>query len=327
MRDRIFLAILCVLLLSACAGTVNPEDLPPTPTPLPTSSAPRFPVVQTEACQLAKYQAMRTRLPQGDLLAWGTKENTLAFVGPAAQSNWFTGTLYSVTAPAFQNPQKLSGTTLVYGSLSWSPDDSRIAYVSFHQPERYALSVSQIRSAAASEIASSAIPSDGLDSSRVIEGWSDAQSVRMLVSCGVDCDQTWIVNIQDGSAETIGEQLRRARSRMWPRPLLHDYDPEEFPQMFLDTWADRLSPQMKEPTWTEDAQKVAYIDRFLTAWVLRVDQEKQYMLYTPQVDAQELKWSRDGRYLALRTDDDVWIYDTECAGEAQATPIAATSAP
>jgi hypothetical protein len=69
---------------------------------------------------------------------------------------------------------------------------------------------------------------------------------------------------------------------------------------------------MKRPTWTLDGNKVAYIDRFIVAWVLRQDRKEQYTLDTPYVDVQELKWSPDGRYLALRTDDDVYIYDTEC---------------
>jgi WD40 repeat protein len=69
---------------------------------------------------------------------------------------------------------------------------------------------------------------------------------------------------------------------------------------------------MKRPTWTLDGSKVAYIDRAIVAWVLRQDLKQQYILDTPYVDVQELKWSPDGRYLALRTDDDVYIYDTEC---------------
>lgn len=312
MLRRCFLCLLAVILLSACSGAINPEDLPATPTPLPTTTAPRFPVVPTEACELARYPALRTRTAQGDLLAWANSANSLAFVGPSAQSNWYTGVLYTVSEPGFQDPLRQSGQFLVFGSLAWAPRDDQVAFIIFRQPERYSLAVANLRSNTSREFPPESIPNDQYDSAKVVEGWSDEQSVRFLTSCGVDCDQTIIANIESGMADPIGEQLRKAPDRLQPRPLLHDYDPQQFPLMVQETWATRLYPQMKAPTWTKDGHKVAYIDRGLTAWVILVAEERQYMLYTPQVDAQEMKWSADGRYLALRTDDDVYVYDTEC---------------
>jgi dipeptidyl aminopeptidase/acylaminoacyl peptidase len=82
--------------------------------------------------------------------------------------------------------------------------------------------------------------------------------------------------------------------------------------MTKPNWLARLSPQMKLPQWSSDGKKVVYIDNFVNAWVLLVDQKIQYQLYTPNVDVQEAKWAPDNRYLAVRTDDQVLVFDTDC---------------
>jgi Tol biopolymer transport system component len=82
--------------------------------------------------------------------------------------------------------------------------------------------------------------------------------------------------------------------------------------MSKPNWLNRTTPQMKAPEWTQDGKKVAYIDNLIFAWVLLLDQKVHYMLDTPYIDVQELKWSPDGRYIAVRTDDQVVVFDTEC---------------
>jgi Tol biopolymer transport system component len=271
-------------------------------------------VVATQACQLARLPAMRTRKPQGDLIAWSSDSRMLAFVKPALNSNWFSGTLQIVTAPEFSTPTTLSSEFLVFGDLTWSPDGARIAYIIFRQPDTYSAAVSALQDAVPLDLFSNSDPrTDSFDSSKVIQSWRTSSVLRILSSCGEDCDQTYEVDLQTGLVSPIGEQLRKAKNRYDPEPNQREYDETIFPVMWQTTWDTRISPQMKRPTWTQDGSKVAYIDRFIYAWVLRVDRKLQYPLNTPFVDVQELKWSPDGRLLALRTDDDVYIYDTECS--------------
>ncbi len=306
--------ILIAFLLSACSSAAASETGGATPTPLPTSTAPEYPIVATQACQLARFPALRTRQPQGDLLAWTPDSRTLAFVKPAANSNWFSGTLQIVSAPDFAAPVSLSSELLVYGDLTWAPDGARIAYIIFRQPDTYSAAVSTPQDAVPLDLFSTTDPrTDAFDSSKAIQSWRSASVLRILSSCGEDCDQTYEIDLQTGLVSRVGEQLRKAKDRLVPEPNQREYDETVFPVMWQTTWAARLSPQMKRPTWTLDGKKVAYIDRTVYAWVLRVDKKLQYALNTPNVDVQELKWSPDGRFLALRSDDDVYIYDTECS--------------
>lgn len=307
----VYLLIVC-LLLSGCASA-NSGTGGPTPTPLPTTTAPAFPVVPTQACRLARFEALRTRLPQGDLLAWSPDGAWLAFVAPASNSNWFAGSLGLLSAPVFDTPLLPAPDLLVFGSLAWAPDASSLAYVTFRQPDVYSVSISRTDGSPPRDIFSSTDPrTDTWGSSKVVQAWRSNTLIRILSSCGDDCDQTLEIDLTSGQVTPIGEQLRKAQDRLWPHANEREYDPEIFPVMWQENWTTRLSPQMKRPTWSPDGVKVAYIDRFLSAWVLRTDRKEQYILDTPYVDVQEMKWSPDGRYLALRTDDDVYVFDTEC---------------
>jgi hypothetical protein len=306
--------ILSAFLIAACSSASDTSSTGSTPTPLPTSTAPQFPVVATQACELNHFAAMRTRQPQGDLIAWSPDSRALAFIKPAENSNWFAGMLQVVTAPNFANPVTISSDLLVFGDLNWAPDGSRIAYIIFRQPDAYSVAVSTPPDPVPADLFSATDPhTDSYDSSKVIQSWRSASVLRILSSCGDDCDQTYEIDMQTGLAAPIGEQLRKDKNRMAPEPNQREYDEKIFPVMWQTSWDTRISPQMKRPTWTLNGSKVAYIDRFVYAWVLRVDKKLQYPLSTPFVDVQELKWSPDGRLLALRTDDDVYIYDTECS--------------
>jgi hypothetical protein len=312
-RLQLILFCLCALLLAACSSTADSAGSGPTPTPLPTSTAPQFPVVAAQVCQLARYDALRTRQPQGDLIAWAPDQDRLAYVGPAANSNWFSGTLHLVSGPDFAASADLAPDVLIFGDLSWSPDGARLAYVTFHQPDTYSAAVSLPESGAPQDLFANSDPrTDAWGSSKAIQSWRSPTVIRVLSSCGEDCDQTYEIDLQSLQVTSVGEQLRKAKDRFWPHPNEREYDATIFPVMWQENWETRLSPQMKRPTWTTDGAKVAYIDRSITAWVLRADRKEQYMLDTPFIDVQELKWSSNGRYLALRTDDDVYVYDTEC---------------
>ena len=307
--------ILAVLLgLSACKpkeSNINPLR---TSTPLPTSTAKDFPVVEQQACQLAKYEVLRTREAQGDLIAWDPSGTRLAYIGPAGNSNWFSGRINLTEGPDFKETRSLAPEALAVGGLTWQPSGGLLAFVAFRQPDTYTvMTINPDTGTAVDLFGSQDARTDPWGGSKAVVGWQNGSVLRVLSSCGDDCDQILDIDTATGQINQYGEQLRKAKDRLWPHTAVKTFEPTLFPPaMSKPSWASRISPQMKQPEWSSDGKKVVYIDNFINAWVLMIDQKVQYQLNTPSVDVQEAKWAPDDRYLGVRTDDQVLVFDTEC---------------
>jgi hypothetical protein len=306
--------VLIALALSSCKPKETSGDPLRTSTPLPTSTAKEFPVVEQQACQLAKFEALRTREAQGDLLTWNPDGKALAYIGPAGNSNWFSGRVNLTEGPTFEASRALAAETLAIGDLDWQPGGGLLAFVAFRQPDTYTVMTVNPQSGVAVDLfVSQDANSDPWGGSKAIVAWQNGTVLRVLSSCGDDCDTILDIDTVSGQLNPVGEQLRKAKDRLWPHPLEKTFEPTLFPPaMSKPNWINRISPQMKKPEWSSDGKKVVYIDNFINAWVLLIDQKIQYQLNTPNVDVQEAKWAPDGRYLAVRTDDQVLVFDTEC---------------
>jgi hypothetical protein len=300
--------------LSACAP--NPSNGNPlrTSTPLPTSTAKDFPVVEQQACQIAEFEVLRTRDAQGDLVAWAPTGTRLAYVGPAGNSNWFSGRVNLTEGPSFKDTRTVAPEALAEGGLAWRPDGGSLAFVAFRQPDTYTVMSADPETGVAVDLfASQDAHSDPWGGSKAVVGWQNDAVLRVLSSCGDDCDQILDIDTGSGQINQFGEQLRKANDRLWPHTVEKTFEPTQFPPaMSKPAWLNRISPQMKKPEWSSSGKKVVYIDNFINAWVLLLDEKIQYQLYTPNVDVQEAKWSPDERYLAVRTDDQLLVFDTEC---------------
>jgi dipeptidyl aminopeptidase/acylaminoacyl peptidase len=310
----VILFALALALLTACKGAASQQDGGPTPTPLPTSTAKDYPVIASPACKLNELEALRTTQPQGDLVDWSPDGKLLAYVGPAISSNWFSGQLYWTTLPDFMPGKKLTQDAMVFGDLNWSPDGSQMAFLAFRQPDTYTVMLVPASGAAAVDLfLVENARTDNWSGAKAIVGWSSNSNLRVLTSCGEDCDQTLVIDTVSSAITPVGEKLRKSKDRLRPMVPIKTFEPTTFPPaMSKPNWLTRTSPQMKVPAWTQDGKKVAYIDNAIFAWVLLLDQKLQYMLDTPFIDVQEIKWSPDGRYIAVRTDDQVVVFDTEC---------------
>lgn len=314
-RILVLIGFLAVFLaLGGCKPKDSNVDPLRTSTPLPTSTAMDFPVVEQQACQLAKFEALRTREAQGDLIAWDPSGNRLAFIGPAGNSNWFSGRINLTEGPKFQESRSLAAETLAVGDLAWQPAGGLLAFVAFRQPDTYTVVTVNPQSGAPVDLfASQDAHSDPWGGSKAVVAWQNGTVLRVLSSCGEDCDLILDIDTASGQMNPVGEQLRKAKDRLWPHPLEKTFEPTLFPPaMSKPNWMNRISPQMKKPEWSSDGKKVVYIDNFVNAWVLLIDQKIQYQLNTPNVDVQEAKWAPDDRYLAVRTDDQVLVFDTAC---------------
>jgi len=300
-------------LLAGCGGQAADLQTGETPTPLPTSTAKDYPVVVSPACKIAEMESLRTQQPQGDQVAWRPDGQMLAYLGPGISSNWYSGQVLLTTPPDYQDPETVAPDAFAFGDLAWAPDGGMLAFVAFRQPDTYTVMVHAPGGAVIDLFQTENARTDTWSGSKAIVGWDSVSVLRVLASCGEDCDQTLQIDVQSGQITPVGEVLRKSPDRLRPRPLVKTFEPTTFPPaMSKPNWLTRVSPQMKTPAWTADGRKAAYIDNQIYAWVLLLDEKIQYMLDTPYVDVQELKWAPDGRVIAVRTDDQVVLFDTEC---------------
>ena len=264
-RFRSGLITLFCLFLTACGVVPGlpvpvPADSGPTPTPLPTSTAPEFPTVDDQSCLLAELEPMRTDAQQGDLIAWQPDEDVLAYVGPALNSNWYSGTIMLASGPDFASPLNLAPEAHVFGDLTWSPDGSLLAYISLRiSDDVYTIFTSSPQGGPAQDwLPGEAAFTEEGSSSKAISQWLSGQRLGVLSACGPDCDEITEINLNDGQISVIGEQIRRAKDRLAITTNQVDYDAEAYPYMPV-------------ANWSPDGEKIAYFDEDDRAWVLLVE--------------------------------------------------------
>jgi len=146
-----WLAIIIVLGLSACQGSVSlpspsVTDEPTVTTPLagtisPIPSPHGIPstfasthTVPPQACLLADLPITSGTLWHLHRFAWSPTGDRLAYVGPAEPADSPTGPLMLVAAPRFDTPQPLAPSAV--GDPTWSPDGSQIAFVAFRSDDQ-----------------------------------------------------------------------------------------------------------------------------------------------------------------------------------------------
>ncbi len=270
----------------------------PTPTPLPTSVAPAFPVVSVRACKVAELESLRTDLPQGDLMAWAPSGSTLAFIGPAANSIWYTGRLYVASAPDFAPGANLAPDIAVWGDVTWSPQSNALAFVAWRTPDTYTImSVSTSSGRPVDLLPEEAAVTDSGRSSKAIINW-EGNFIYALTSCGTDCDQSLVLS-PSGGIVSSGELGRARPDRLEAARRIQSFDEDTYPSMLL-------------PNWSPDGKQVVYFDAVDRVWVLLTDEALQYILTIPITYPRESKWSADSRWLALRSDDMIEVFDTTC---------------
>ncbi len=301
--------LIAALFLTACGILPSlPQpvvDSGPTPTPLPTSSAEGFPTVADRSCLLARLEPLRVEQLQGDLMGWRPDGDELAYVGPAASSNWFAGQLKLAAGPEYASPSPIAGETVVFGDLTWSPNGSVLAFVALRVSDGvYTIMTTSPESQNPVDwMPGENARTDTGISAKAILSWQAGQRLRILSACGPDCDQQMEINLLDGSITTIGEQIRRSKERLAVRNRLVIHDESAYPYMI-------------QPNWSLDSSKVSYIDEDDRAMVLLVDEAVQFILNIGINTPREAKWSYDNRKIAIRTDDFIFVFDTMCDSSA-----------
>ena len=72
---------------------------------------------------------------------------------------------------------------------------------------------------------------------------------------------------------------------------------------------ERRYPVMNNPNWSPDSQFVFYTDARYQSWIIREDSKQQYRLPVDGRDVIQTLWSSDARFLAIRYEDKIEIYE------------------
>ena len=295
----LFFCILTIMLLAACSPlgadgpVVTTVEVPAAVDPVGDG----LPVTASPACRIADFPVIQTNLDQGDLVAWAPEEHTIAYVAPVGRSwGWYDGDLvfYNLENSEEQSTRDLK----VSGDLTWSPDGRRIAMVVFRLPEsRYTVMVMEINSGEMIDLYGVSAATDEFSSQKGIIAWTDNQSLQVAESCGVDCVRIVEHDVSLGIARDL-ETIR------------HNQDTS----LQIKLYQPRISPNPSwfNANWSPDESLVFFTDRNGAAWVADLAREVRFPLDAAIRSPRESKWSFDSRYLAVRTPEAVYLYDTIC---------------
>ena len=296
------LSILLGLLLglSACTilGGTTGES---TPTPLPTSTISNYKVIRPQACRVVEQRMIRVEQPQGDLIAWSPATDALAYIASTQGTSWNVGELNLLTAPKFDSPNRLA--TQAAGELTWSSDASTIAYLGLRRSDNlYTIGLAYPDGRSSKDLfPGEAARTDDYSSQKSILDWMSSASLRVLVSCGVNCLQTTDVNVQSGLATSVGDPIERT----WNTWAPHSFHPAIIPNE-LTTLPGQLN-------WSWDSKRIAYIDGNGNISVINVGEGTLYPLDIGQFGtATETDWSFDNQYLAVQVDQNLMIFSFQC---------------
>lgn len=293
------LAFLSMFLLSACSTLTGSETaavstqttqqaLPVLPTQLSGQQLKNF---DSQACIVKEFAVIGSTEDQGDLIAWSPVSDILAFVTPENQVwGWFVGMLTT-----YDPAKDVNGFTTkdqsVFGDVTWSPDGSSIAFVTYNQAsQNYQVNIIDNLGQSSVEVFGTGTDADtdSYGSRKGILEWTLDNQLLLTSSCGVDCIRNYQYSLNDSSLKGL-EEIRKSE------------DTSLIPN------SEGAAPNGK---W------VVTVDTDNNVWFSSVVNNQAYLLLaTTQV--KEIKWSESSRYFALRTAEKVTIYNPTCFTSAQ----------
>jgi len=285
-----FISMVFAILASGCAqlmgvsGTANEEaTVTPTVIAMPTQLSVQT-RVESQTCEIAQQVTIQTDDKQGDLMAWSPQGDQLAFVQPVNQySGWYIGDLviYDLDKKevVFTSKDKA-----VFGDLNWAPDGSALAYVELDQGAGiYTVKIAIPKDGNELDIFGDAASTDTFASKKGIISWLSMDDLSVTSICGSDCVRLYQYNYVSRTLNP-GDEIRYNENTS------------------LDLVNESNSPDGK---WS------ITLDEKNNSWLSSVAENRISLLLAGTV-VNEIKYSNDSRFLALRTNGQVLIYELGC---------------
>lgn len=283
-----------LLVISACSTTAADTGMDNTDVlataqaanPLPTEmSSLGLQTAKIDACLVKEDASITIDNKQGDLLAWSPVNDELAYVRPAnGRWAWFVGdlVLYDID---LAKESYTSTDKQVFGDVTWSPDGNALAYVVLDSSkEIYSVYVLNLLTGSDLEVFSAnSAKTDEWSSTKGITNWASERNVVVTSSCGLDCARIFNYNIET-SVMTIDGEVRKNEDKS------------------LDLSNEMTSP---DGTWT------LAVDTQDNLWMANRETGKVFILLAATT-VEEVKWSVDSKYVALRTAEKVQVYQVSC---------------
>ncbi|MDR3577047.1 MAG: hypothetical protein P4L50_24555 [Anaerolineaceae bacterium] len=302
-----------ILLLCACSSKPKTaSNTTPTPMTIPSPqvstllkpgvfSATQMP---TDKCLIGTTNTIDVQDPQGDLVSWSPVENTIAYVAPSAGSawSWYEGDLVTISNLSAVKTFTVSNGG-VFGDISWSPDGKTIAFIArrFGDNTFTAMTLQTDTGQLTDLFPDKEAHTDSLTSPKGIVNWIDNTDLVIATSCDGDCAQLIKVNTLNGSKAAYGTGTIRKKDD-------HSLDITNLQPTTIPT----SYPTMTDPNWAPNSNnELIYFDENGNAQFISGSSTPAPLGFGYYRNG-EIKWSYDSQFVAIRTDDNLYIYKAGC---------------
>ena len=251
----------------------------------------------------------------GGIMEWADDAPLLAYVAPENRYwGWFSGDTVVLNfaddakvpdedgnTPAGMAPSELTTHDLhSFGDFAFSPDHSLLAFTALRQSEKlYTVMVASLSSGLTDVIdlfPDALAETDVYASDKSVIEWVSSDEVRVASSCGIDCERIFRANVRTGRLTQEDEVRKHGHDGRVQADHVIEYEPRDYPAMEM-------------PNWSPDENFVFYADSRDDCWILKEDTKQQYKLPIDGDDVIQTRWSSDSRFLAVRYEDKIEIYE------------------
>lgn len=326
----IFLLICAGIVLAACdtllesfqqvdsqsatlTAMITPTNIPPT---LDLKGNEVLEDITLEPYEVVCVSILEDRI-HGGIMEWADDAPIFAYVAPANRYwGWFSGDAVLLdfsddakvpdelgNIPEGFSPYEISTTDLhVFGDFGFSPDHSRVAFTALRQSEKLYTVFTATYASGLKDVVDlfpdSLAETDEYASDKSVIEWLNNNVVRVASSCGIDCERIFTIDVRTGQLN-FEEEVRK-----------HGHSGREQPNNVI-AYDDRDYPVMNNANWSPDKHFVFYTDARYQSWIIREQTKQQYMLPIDGRDVLQTLWSADSRFLAIRFEDHIQIYEIQ----------------